>query len=461
MRRIRIFMSYLMTITAVGLTGYLRILLIEFIGDTNPYIFFIPAIIVATSYGGLYQGLLSICLSLLAVNYFIITPDNLFNFRDLTNMTGLLSFIFTGILVSWFINALNKSKDEIKKFYSAFEQAGDGIFITDKNGYIQFVNEEFERISGYKANEAIGKTPRIVKSGKQKDEFYLKLWKTITSGKSFRGEFNNRKKTGELFYTDHTITPIKDSRGKIINYVGIWKDITKLKEIEQRKDEFISIASHELKTPLTSIKGYAQILREKLKKTKNKALISYIKRMDLQISNMTNLVYELLDVNRIEAGKMILNKSLFDINTLIRETIADIQITTRIKIIFNKTSKPIKIYADKVRLSQVIKNLISNAIKFSDKKKKIKIDCRRINSKVLFSVQDFGIGIKRGEQKKIFERFYQIRGSERGNPSFGIGLFIASMIVIQHEGRIWVKSKKGQGSTFYFTLPLKRKRENK
>ena len=183
--------------------------------------------------------------------------------------------------------------------------------------------------------------------------------------------------------------------------------------------------------------------------------------MDLQISNMTNLVYELLDVNRIEAGKMILNKSLFDINTLIRETIADIQITTRIKIIFNKTSKPIKIYADKVRLSQVIKNLISNAIKFSDKKKKIKIDCRRINSKVLFSVQDFGIGIKRGEQKKIFERFYQIRGSERGNPSFGIGLFIASMIVIQHEGRIWVKSKKGQGSTFYFTLPLKRKRENK
>src|SRR3989338_11408195 len=342
MRRIRIFMSYLMTITAVGLTGYLRILLIEFIGDTNPYIFFIPAIIVATSYGGLYQGLLSICLSLLAVNYFIITPDNLFNFRDLTNMTGLLSFIFTGILVSWFINALNKSKDEIKKFYSAFEQAGDGIFITDKNGYIEYVNETFERMSGYKSSEVKGKTPRIIKSDQQEKGFFGNLWKTIKNGRIFRGTFINRKKSGELFYTDHTITPVKDSHGNIINYVGIWKDITKNKEIEKRKEEFVSIASHELKTPLTSIKGYAQILRKKLATSENRQFINYIRRMEMQIDNMTRLVFELLDLTRITAGKLSLNKGTFNISKLIDECIKDLQITTECKIKYLNNDKKYK-----------------------------------------------------------------------------------------------------------------------
>lgn len=452
----RIFLKFLVTVTSVILIGYLRAYLNPILGDSAPYIVFIPAIIMSTAYGGFKQGMFAVLLSFIFANNFIISPDVFFNLAHAGELSGAFSFFVVGSIVSWFIDISNKSKDEVRKYFTAFEQAGDGIFITDKKGYIKYVNEAFEKMSGFKAIEVMGKTPRIVKSEKQNKDFYENLWKVIKNGKTYRGTFINRKKNGELFYADHTITPIKDSQGKIINYVGIWKDITRQQEMEKRKDEFISIASHELKTPLTSIKGYVQIIGRKLATSKNNELNSYIHRMEIQINNMTNLVFELLDVTRITAGKMRLSKIKFDLKKLMTDAISDMQITTGSEIIFSESHKQISVVADEERISQVINNFLSNAIKYSEKSKKIIVKIKDTNKAVIISVRDFGIGISKYEQSKIFERFYQVKKIKNmENPSFGIGLYIAATIIKQHKGRIWVESREKKGSTFYFSIPKK------
>lgn len=342
-----------------------------------------------------------------------------------------------------------------KIFYHAVQQAGDGIFIADKKGIIKYVNPAFEKITGYSSREAIGKNPRIIKSGKHDFLFYENLWKTISSGKTFRGQIINRKKNGKLFYADHTITPVKDKEGKINFYVGIWKDISAQKEIEKRKDEFISIASHELRTPLTSIKAYIQILKEKMKKNDNLKLNSYLIRTYKQISKMANLIYDLLDVNRIQAGKLPIRKTAFNFSQLLNECISDLRLGSSVKIEYKSKKKQFPVIADRERLEQVIKNIIGNADKFSDKNKKIIVKMQSVDNAIQVSVRDFGIGIARDEQHKIFQRYYQVEQNKTGSgTSFGIGLYLAREIIKMHQGKIWVESKLNKGSIFYIQLPL-------
>lgn len=455
MKYFRKFLRFLVSFLSVILIGYLRLYLNPILGDTSAYLVFIPAIIMSASYGGFEHGILAVLLSFFVVNQYIVTPESLFNYKDASEISGAISFFGIGAIVSWFIDTANISKNEIKKYFTAFEQADDGIFITDKRGRIQYVNDAFERMSGFKRTEILGKNPQIFKSEKINLKFYENLWKTIKSGKGFRGTFVNQRKNNGLFYADNSITPIKNSYGEVINFVGIWKDITKQSEIEKRKDEFMSIASHELKTPLTSIKAYIQIMGRKLKETKNHQLLNYTRRMNVQINNMTTLVLELLDVTRINAGKLSLTKKIFEVNSLLKETIKDAQITTDKKIIFGNGQKVINVFADRERISQVVSNLLSNAIKYSDKQKNIIVRSKKLNGSVQVSVQDYGFGIANFEKNKIFERFYRGKNINNSTPSFGIGLYISSKIIEEHNGKIGVDSEENRGSTFYFTLPLK------
>ncbi|KKS96360.1 MAG: PAS/PAC sensor hybrid histidine kinase [Candidatus Gottesmanbacteria bacterium GW2011_GWA2_43_14] len=447
-------MALFLTFLSVILCTITRILLIPFIGGQFPYLIFFPAIFIAAGYGGFFYGFLSTVLCLIMIKSYIIPYTLTDGVASYADEIGMLFFLVIGIQVSWFLSKFRDSKQELRKFYSAVEQAELAIFITDKKGIIEYINPAFEKITQYSRQEVIGNSPRIIKSGKHDRDFYNNLWKTITGGETFQDTMINKKKNGQLFYVAHSITPIKDNLGNIRYFVGIWRDITEQKEIENRKDEFISIASHELKTPLTSIKGYVQIIREKLKNDKPSQFKTYISRMDTQVNFMTDLVYELLDVTRIQAGKLTLNKHSFSLNNLIRETVRDMKITTKTKIDY-VNGKPVRITADKDRLAQVLKNLISNAIKYSHKGKKIVISSDIQDGQALISVRDFGIGIPVEEQQKIFGRFYQIKKNRiKGDASFGIGLYISDDIIKQHGGRIQVASTPGKGSEFTIFLPL-------
>ncbi|MEO6894552.1 MAG: ATP-binding protein [Ginsengibacter sp.] len=222
-----------------------------------------------------------------------------------------------------------------------------------------------------------------------------------------------------------------------------------------RRDEFFSIASHELKTPVTSLKAYTQLLLMDAEGQKNVQNHTMLTRMEMQINKLTSLINDLLDTSKIENGQLAFNKELFILNDLVSEIVSDMQpISLSQKIIF-KNNQTASVYGDKERIRQVISNFISNSIKYASKSKEIIIDIKETEDKITCSVQDFGKGISPEEQDKIFERFYRVSGHNLNTfPGLGLGLFICKKVIEQQGGKIGVISEPGKGSTFYFELPF-------
>jgi PAS domain S-box-containing protein len=240
-------------------------------------------------------------------------------------------------------------------------------------------------------------------------------------------------------------------------------DLLRSQELkDEQKNNFIAMASHELKTPITSIKGYVQLLLNAFDKEKGEKPLppllvrSSLISVDKQIARLTRLISELLDLTKIETGTLELKKEKFSINELAIETVEDILYTNtkhRINLFHDFQGY---VYADKDRMGQVMINFLTNAIKYSPNSDKIDVTIHRtINNEIAFSVKDYGIGIEKEEQKRIFERFYRAQGKqEQTYPGFGIGLFIANEFIHKHGGLITVESEKGKGSEFTFTLPI-------
>lgn len=226
--------------------------------------------------------------------------------------------------------------------------------------------------------------------------------------------------------------------------------MTHHKELERRKDEFISIASHEFKTPLTTIKIFTQILMQYL--AGDKKTSGYLIKVNNQVDQLTNLVNDMLDVSRIQSGKLALQKEEFNLYKLIKEAVEDIQDTTEQQIIL--TGQQVKIVADKFRINQVIINLLSNAVKYSSRTNPVKVNLSSQKDFISVSVADSGIGIRKSNQKKIFEPFFQSENKMRPSASgLGLGLYISKEIIQRHGGKISVDSATGKGSTFTFNLP--------
>jgi two-component system CheB/CheR fusion protein len=223
--------------------------------------------------------------------------------------------------------------------------------------------------------------------------------------------------------------------------------------LEEKKDEFISIASHELKTPLTTIKAYMHVV-SKLCKECPEEVVKYINKMSQLVDKLSFLLNDLLDISKIHLGKLDLSRSEVNMDTFLPEILNSIQhITNDHKIILDQNAVT-KVSVDAIRLEQVITNLVSNATKYSPGRDKIIISSVVENNEIIFSFTDYGIGIPNENIDKIFNRFYRVDESAAQFSGLGIGLFISSQIIKQHGGKIWVESIVGKGSTFYFNLPL-------
>lgn len=234
--------------------------------------------------------------------------------------------------------------------------------------------------------------------------------------------------------------------------LGTIKDITKEKIAERHKDEFISTVSHELKTPITSIKAQAQILERRFLAMDDKVTTLMLKRIILQIGRLNILIKDLLDAGRLDEQKLFLRKEDFMFNEMVEETVAEIQRTTTHQLIIRQ-NPVIYCSGDRERTSQVLSNLLTNAIKYSPSKNKVIITTEEKEDQIICSVEDFGIGIAADKQPYIFERFYRVSGmQERVISGFGLGLYISSEIINRLEGKIWLRSKPGKGSVFYFSI---------
>lgn len=224
--------------------------------------------------------------------------------------------------------------------------------------------------------------------------------------------------------------------------------------IERRKDEFIGIASHELRTPLTSVKGYVQVLDRMVSDLNDERAKQYIKKTEIYIDRLHSLIADLLDVSKIQAGRLELSMSTFPLSELIQGSIDTIQPISGHHTIEVKGESGITVSGDKQRLEQVLTNLLSNAIKYSPNADQITISVTSQKNAVKIAVTDYGIGIPEQHQEKIFERFYRAEERSHQFSGLGIGLYISKEIISRHNGLLWVESTPGKGSTFFLSLPL-------
>ncbi|MBD1386720.1 PAS domain-containing protein [Mucilaginibacter rigui] len=232
------------------------------------------------------------------------------------------------------------------------------------------------------------------------------------------------------------------------------EDITDRREIERRKDDFLSIASHELKTPLTTIKGLVQIMQRMVPPGLDEKFSSVLDKTGVYVDRLNNLIAELLDVSRIQTGNIELHKDLFDFDKAVHEAVETIQVATKSHQIKISGSTNENVSADESHIVQVINNLLSNAIKYAPDHKEIDVYLSRVSNFVKLSVKDRGMGIRVEDHKKIFDRFYRVGDIQQRFPGMGIGLYICDQIIKNHGGTLWVESELGQGSVFSFTLPL-------
>lgn len=232
------------------------------------------------------------------------------------------------------------------------------------------------------------------------------------------------------------------------------EDITERRSIQQRKDDFLSIASHELKTPLTTIVGYMQLMEKMMPENASDKFKGIVEKTGKYVQRLNQLLFELLDVSRIQTGNIELHREEFDFDKMVQETIEGIRAASpkrKIKLIGNVGSA---FYGDESHLIQVVSNLLSNAIKYSPETSDITVHLSNISNFIKLSVTDQGMGISDDEQAKVFDRFYRVGEVQRHYPGMGIGLYICQQIIKNHGGTIWVESQKHKGSTFSFTLPL-------
>lgn len=332
------------------------------------------------------------------------------------------------------------------------------ILTVDIKGRIIHLNPFAEKIFKVNVSQISGTRLDKLLMVRHKDKMdsneCMRLLKSVfLRGKSMTfNTFSVLTKSSQKLPGTISISPIY-SQSAIIGANIFLVDIKKEKSTEKPEDDYFSMLFHEIKTPITSIKAYNQLLIKKLKNSNNENS-AFALKVDNQLNKLSRLVNDSFELARLHGGKITLKKGLFDVNELVHGVIDNSKIAHKDRAFTLKGYVNNLVYADKDKIEQVIINFINNAIKFSPPDKEIVIHIASDAKKVTIGVQDYGKGIDPKFHKKVFDRFFQIGIISKEKKGLGIGLFIASTIVKAHKGRIWVTSKLGKGSTFYFSLPL-------
>ena len=322
------------------------------------------------------------------------------------------------------------------------------------DGSVTYFNEFFLDYSGLTFAEAIGRGWEPLIQPEMLDDV-KKAWShSVRTGEDFSMDvLIKRKSDGKYRWHLSRASAVRDDDGKVISWVGAATDIHDQKAREEVKDDFIGIASHELKTPLTTAKAYVQLLEMSLAETNYKDLI-FAQKAGSAIDRLNDLIGELMDVSKIQNGNLDLHITSFNFNEMVADAIEQVQHASPVHHLnlSGAINEPVK--ADKERLKQVIINFLSNAVKYSPKSKDVFINVEQNSSDIMVSVKDEGIGIRKENIKKIFERYYREEQQVVHFQGLGIGLFISYEIVQRHHGKVWAVSEPGKGTTFYFSIPI-------
>lgn len=381
----------------------------------------------------------------------------------------LFAFLYLVSFVVYFYIVLNLYKFNIKKqkaddlqlnlLIKALNTSSEHIVVTDKFGTIIFANKAVEKITGYPIKEIIGKKAgsKNTWGGVMSKEFYSKFWKKIGSGKVFKGVIKNKKKSGAFYDAGVVVTPIYVFGKRY--YVGIEHNLSYEKALEKMKTDFISLASHQLRTPLSAMKWYLEMLLDGDAGPINDEQKSFLQNINGSNERMIELINSLLSISRVESGRLIVEPKITNLINLIEDVITDVKPKAKEKgltFIFKGVPELPSIYTDPHLLRNVYMNLLTNAIKYTKKGGMVSLIVKKTDTHIVNIVEDTGIGIPSGEQKKIFTRFFRASNARDlvtdGN---GLGLYLVKSVIEVLKGDISFKSLSGKGTTFTFKVPIK------
>lgn len=353
------------------------------------------------------------------------------------------------------ITEIKKGEERSAKLAAIIESSDDAIISKTLESVITSWNDSAKRIFGYDAEEMIGESiyKLIPPDRKEEEPHILNRLKNGERVEHF--ETKRLTKYGKLIDVSLTISPVKDNKGNIIGLSKIARDITTQKLEEQRKNDFVAMVSHELKTPLTTISSYVQLLLAKSKIEGDEFRTNALTRTHMQTKKMVSMIHDFLSIARLDDGKITLHQTVFELHPLIEEVVEDAKILSVKHEIIITDCEEITLYADRDKIGQVLNNLLSNAIKYSPTGGKIILGCIKINNEVKIFVKDEGVGISLADQKQLSQRFFRSDNERlKGVSGFGIGLYLVSEILRFHHSKIELESVENIGSTFFFLLPI-------
>ena len=361
--------------------------------------------------------------------------------------------------------------NDLEKFKLAVENASDQIIITDGEGVVIYGNKAVLKITGYTAEEAIGKKAGILWKFPMPTEFYKNLWDTIKKQKkTFAGEIQNKRKNGEIYTAVISISIVFNDDGDILYFVAIERDITKEKEVDKAKTEFVSLASHQLRTPLSAINWYTEMLLAGDAGAINEEQKKYLEEVAIGNKRMVDLVDDLLNVSRLDMGTFTIDSKSIDILELVKSALLENKsdVLNKKLIVEEYYGDGISQFiADEKLLRMIFQNLLSNAVKYTSPYGKVKLELIKVNNgdifgdrvineeSLAFSVTDSGMGIPERQQDKIFSKLFRAdNAKESETEGTGLGLYVIKSIVDQSGGQVWFKSEENKGTTFYVVFPI-------
>lgn len=344
--------------------------------------------------------------------------------------------------------AFKNSENQIRFLANSVPQM---VWTATKDGQLDYVNQRTIDFHGCSLEEIIGDKWQ---NSIHPDDLphCIKIWEhSLKTGNIHQVEMRIKNFEGKyIWYLARAIPYYVD--GEIIKWFGTSTDIDLQKKNEQLKDEFISIASHELKTPLTTVKGYLQLL-QKIQSGNSKEHI-FIKKCLDNLFKLETLVKDLLDTSKINSNKITFNFTAFQYHELIKELLESLQATHINHQFIIQNLPEVMLTADVLRIEQVLNNFISNGIKYSPTDNRILIDVQIRDNEVITCIQDYGIGIAKENHEKLFDKFYRVDHSSLKYQGMGLGLYISSEIIRKHQGKLWIDSDLNKGTKIYFSLPI-------
>jgi PAS domain S-box-containing protein len=337
---------------------------------------------------------------------------------------------------------------------SIVENSPIAIAFYDRDLRVVSANSAWEHISGIKREIALGHILYEVSETAEARRPYFE--------RALRGEQVKRENIagegrgkGETPYYDITYVPIKGQSSLVEGILAIGVDVTEREQLNRQKDQFIALASHELKSPITVIKGYSQMAVKGATNLGDRPLARRIQTIDEQAQRLNRMVDDLLDVSRMQGGALSLQFSPFDLRDAVRDVVKNLeQLAPNFAFRTILPPSQVTVNADRARIEQVLTNLLQNAVKYSGRSHRVEVALQTERDAAVTSVRDYGLGIPAAQQPQIFDRFFRASNVREAQAGFGLGLFIAHSIVTGHAGRIWLDSTEGKGSTFCFALPL-------